>query len=232
MKNNEKIKNISKSILSSFNNNFKIPNLNNSYQFGNSKLKLNNSFFEKISRNNFKKSIFSKISQLQINQQKTNLKLSSLITILLSKLLKIQTYSISHSNFSILKPNKIINSNNNEIKRYIESHLYNETKKEKKENLIDINEKNKNMNNNKTVRKIGTISLETELEIRRYTLSNQKTKTKEQIFKNKEKKEKNKNEEDNNFYNNLFKINYNNNILIILIMTLLKIKKMIIIIQA
>ena len=211
MKNNEKIKNISKSILSSFNNNFKIPNLNNSYQFGNSKLKLNNSFFEKISRNNFKKSIFSKISQLQINQQKTNLKLSSLITILLSKLLKIQTYSISHSNFSILKPNKIINSNNNEIKQYIESHLYNETKKEKNENLIDINEKNKNMNNNKTVRKIGTISLETELEIRRYTLSNQKTKTKEQIFKNKEKKEKNKNEEDNNFYNNLFKINYNNN---------------------
>ena len=211
MKNNEKIKNISKSILSSFNNNIKIPNLNNSFQYGNNKLKLNNSFFEKISRNNFKKSIFSKISQLQINQQKTNLKLSSLITILFSKLLKIQTYSISNCNFSILKPNKIINSNNNEIKQYIESHLYNETKKEKNDNLIDINEKNKNVTNNKTVRKIGTISLETELEIRRYTLSNQKTKTKEQIFKNKEKKEKNKNEEENNFYNNLFKINYNNN---------------------
>ena len=205
MKNNEKIKNISKSILSSFNNNIEITNLNNSFQYGNSKLKLKNSFFEKINHNNFKKSIFSKISQLQINQQKTNLKLSSIITILFSKLLKIQTYSISYSNFSILKQNKIPN-NSNEIKQYIDSHLNNE--KEKKDKEIDINEKN---NNNPPVRKIGTISLETELEIRRYTLSNQKTKTKEKIFKNKEKEDKNKIEDGNKFYNNLFKINYNNN---------------------
>ena len=180
MKNNEKIKNISKPILSIFNNNIQIPNLNNSFQSGNCKLKIKNSFFEKINSDNFKKSIFSKISQLQINQQKTNLKLSSLITILLSKLLKIHTYTISHSNFSILNQNKIIdNNNNNEIKQYIESHLNNEIKKEKNDGTLDINEKNKNINNNKTIRKIGTISLETELEIRRYTLSNQKTKTKE-----------------------------------------------------
>ena len=214
MKNNEKIKIISKPILSSFNNNIQISNLNNSFQFGNSKLKLKNSFLEKIYHNNFKKSIISKISQLQINQQKTNLKLSSLISILLSKLLKIQNYSISHSNFSILKPNKIANNNNkndNEIKQYIESHLNNESKKEKNEPMGSMGDLNKNVNSKPPVRKIGTISLETELEIRRYTLSNQKTKTKEQIFKNKEKKDKNKNEEENNFYNNLFKINYNNN---------------------
>ena len=214
MKNNEKIKNISKPILSSFINNIQISNLNNSFQFGNSKLKLKNSFLEKIYHNNFKKSIISKISQLQINQQKTNLKLSSLISILLSKLLKIQNYTISHSNFSILKPNKIVNNNNkndNEIKQYIESHLNNESKKEKNEPMGGMGDLNKNVNSKPPVRKIGTISLETELEIRRYTLSNQKTKTKEQIFKNKEKKDKNKNEEENNFYNNLFKINYNNN---------------------
>ena len=217
MNNNEKIKKFSKPLLSSYNNDIKISNLNNSFQYGNNKLKLENPFLEKIYHNNFKKSIMSKISQLQLNQQKTNLKLSSIITILLSKLVKIQNYAISHSNFSILKPIKIINNNNNnnnnnEIKQYIESHLNNETKKEKNDIENNIEEKNKNTINNTSVRKIGTISLETQLEIRRYTLSSQKTKTKEQIFKNKEKKDKKKNNEENNFYNNLFKINYNDEI--------------------
>ena len=185
--------------------------MNKSFQEGNNKLKLKYSFKEKLNLTNFKKIILSKISQIQINQQKTNLKLSSLISILFSKLIGSQNYTIFHSNFSILKTNKINNNTNeNEIQKFIESHMSKESNKDK--NNHDKENKGDNINSNKNnVRKIGTISLETELEIRRYTLSNQKTKTKEQYFKNKEKnKSKNSDEKnDINFYNNLFKINNN-----------------------
>lgn len=209
MKNSEKIKNIKNKKLSLLNSEIHIRNLNNSFQIRNNKLKLNCSFNEKVNLSNFKKNLISKITQLQINQQKTNLKLSSLITILLSKLIGIHKYEIISSHFSILNTNKNSSNNSTEIKKYIESHL--NTESNLSQNKAE-QEKNKSNNANKTnnnVRKIGTISLETELEIRRYTLSNQKTKSREQIFKNKEKKEKNKNLEDKdiNFYNNLFKIN-------------------------
>ena len=213
MKNNEKIKKLYNQKLSLLNDNIHIENMNHSFQAGNNKLKLKYSFLEKekVNLNNFRKKILSKISQLQINQQKTNLKLSSLISILLSKLLGNQNFTIFHSHFSILKINKVDNftknnnDNDNEIQKFIESHMNKESNQDKKEKEKEINNKN-------NIRKIGTISLETELEIRRYTLSNQKTKTKEQYFKNKEKnKNKNSNEKnDINFYNNLFKIDINN----------------------
>ena len=133
---------------------------------------------EKLFLKNFKKSILSKITQLQLNQQKTNLKLSSLINILLSKLIGNQKYTIFHSYFSIIKLNKKEENNNNknEIQKFIESHMAKESK------MNDMEKENEN-NQNNNIRKIGTISLETELEIRRYTLSNQKTKSKENILK-------------------------------------------------
>ena len=207
MKNNEKIKKIYTQKLSLFNDNIHIPNLNKSFQEGDNKLKLKYSFKEKLNLSNFKKNILSKISQIQINQQKTNLKLSSLISILFSKLIGNQNYTIFHSHFSILKTN-------NEIQKFIESHMKKESNQDKSNKEKESNKDNIN-NNKNNVRKIGTISLETELEIRRYTLSNQKTKSKEQFFKNKEKnKDHNKNSDeknDINFYNNLFKINNNEN---------------------
>ena len=218
MKNNEKIKNIYNQELSLLNDNIHIPNLNNSFQIGNDKLKVKYSLKEKLHLKNFKKSILSKITQLQLNQQKTNIKLSSLISILLSKLIGNQNYTIFHSYFSIIKMNEIekpeknnTNTNKNDIQKFIESHIKKESNK-----LDNKKENEKNQNNN--VRKIGTISLETELEIRRYTLSNQKTKSKEKYFKNKENTDEKinyKGKNDNNFYNNLFKItnNDNNNII-------------------
>ena len=218
MKNNEKIKKIYNKKLSILNDNMHFSNLNNSFQVGNNKLKLKYSFIEKVNLTNFKKSIISKITQLQINQQKTNLKLTSLISILLSKLIGDQKYTIFNTSFSIIKAKNNEGNKADEMKQYIDSHLNTESNKDKNKTEKE-NEKNDNKTKNKNnVRKIGTISLETELEIRRYTLSNQKTKTKEQFFKNKEKKEKNKKLEENkdiNFYNNLFKININedNNII-------------------
>ena len=180
MKNNEKIKKIYNQELSLFNENICIPNLNNSFQIGNNKLKMKYPIKEKLFLKNFKKSILSKITQLQLNQQKTNLKLSSLISILLSKLIGNQKYTIFHSYFSIIKLNKkekaeSNNTNKNEIQKFIESHMAKESKRN------DMEKENEN-NQNNNIRKIGTISLETELEIRRYTLSNQKTKSKEKYF--------------------------------------------------
>ena len=210
MKNNEKIKKIQNPKLSLLNDNIHIQNLNNSFQVGCNKLKQKYSFIEKLNLTNFKKTILSKITQLQSNQQKTNHKLSSLISILFSKLIGNQNYSVFHSHFTIFKENKI-NNNDNEIEKYIKNNINIESKQTI--NNTERNIDNHNIRNNSTVKKIGTISLETELEIRRYTLSNQKTKSKEQIFKNKEKRDKKENEDEINFYNNLFKINYNNNII-------------------
>ena len=210
MKNNEKIKKIQNPKLSLLNDNIHIQNLNNSFQVGCNKLKQKYSFIEKLNLINFKKTILSKITQLQYNQQKTNHKLSSLISILFSKLIGNQNYSVFHSHFTIFKENKI-NNNDNEIEKYIKNNINIESKQTI--NNTERNIDNHNIRNNSTVKKIGTISLETELEIRRYTLSNQKTKSKEQIFKNKEKRDKKENEDEINFYNNLFKINYNNNII-------------------
>ena len=82
MKNNEKIKKIQNPKLSLLNDNIHIQNLNNSFQVGCNKLKQKYSFIEKLNLINFKKTILSKITQLQSNQQKTNHKLSSLISIL------------------------------------------------------------------------------------------------------------------------------------------------------
>ena len=209
MKNNEKIKNISNHKYPIFHDNNSYPNLNNSFQAGNCKLKLKYSFLEKTNFYNFKNSIISKLAQIQTNQQKTNLKLSSLITILLSKLIGIKKYTISSSNFSILKPNIIPKK----IEQNFNAEITNKDKKEiieQKNNNLNLN--NNNTNKNNTIRKIGTISLETELEIRRYTLSNQKTKSKEKFFKPKDKKEKEKDDINlNKFYNNLFRIDNNDN---------------------
>ena len=209
MKNNEKIKNISNHKYPIFHDNNSYPNLNNSFQAGNCKLKLKYSFLEKTNFYNFKNSIISKLAQIQTKQQKTNLKLSSLITILLSKLIGIKKYTISSSNFSILKPNIIPKK----IEQNLNAEITNKDKKEiieQKNNNLNLN--NNNTNKNNTIRKIGTISLETELEIRRYTLSNQKTKSKEKFFKPKDKKEKEKDDINlNKFYNNLFRIDNNDN---------------------
>ena len=65
---------------------------------------------------NFKKSIIFKINQIQNNQQKTNNKLSSLISILLSKLIDNKNYKLFHNHFSII-PNK--KSQNPKNKKYI-----------------------------------------------------------------------------------------------------------------
>ena len=177
--------------------------LNNSFQAPetNNKLKLKYSFIENIKLSNFKKSIILKINQIQNNQQKTNIKLSSLISILFSKLFGNKNYKLFHNHFSIIQNKKVQNKNNENFLERIKT---------------EENHTERYSSNNK--KKIENISLASELAIKRYNLSNQKTKSKENIFRSNNEKpyntnNKNNKKENEEFYNNsnnnLFRINNN-----------------------
>ena len=218
MNNSTKIKNNRKEKLIKYRNDDSFQNLNHSFQSSeiNNKLKLKYSILDSIKLSNFRKSIILKINQIQNNQQKTNIKLSSLISILISKLIGNKNYKIFHTHFSIINNKKIqniinIKKENNKERVKTESNKENNNTERLNINNININKK-----------KIENISLASELEIKRYNLSNQKTKTRENIFKlNNEKQyssnnKHNKYEKDNeelysNSNSNLFRINNNNN---------------------
>ena len=187
--------------------------LNHSFQNSENKLRLQNHFFENIRLSNFKKSIFFKINQIQNNQQKTNIKLSSLISILLSKLIGSQNYKLFHNHFSIIPNKKSQNPKNKKDSIIVTGRIKTEGNQENKTERIKIS-------NNSIKQKIENISLATESDIRRYNLSNHKTKSKENIFKLTDENQfnmnnkttKNENEQfSKNSNNNLFRINYNNN---------------------
>ena len=207
MKNTTKIKNKRKEKeLDNINEN-SYQNLYNSFQSStkNNKLKLNYSFKENFSLSSFRKKIILKINQIQNNQQKTNIKLSSLINILYSKLIGIQNHKIFHSHFSIIQNKKVQNLT-----------------KIKKENITERVKTENNQENNNTERlkknniknKIEKISLASDIELKRYNLSNQKTKSKENIFKLNNEKSYNIGKEKEETYNisnnNLFRMNNNN----------------------
>ena len=213
MINEEKRKHIRNGKFIIDNSNYSFPYLNHSFQTSENKLKLKYSFLENIKLSNFKRSIIQKINQIQNNQQKTNIKLSSLINILLSKLIGSQDYKLFHNHFSIIQ-----NKNNQNTKIKKDNFAYAGRIK------TEVNHENKtervNINNNNIKKKIENISLATESEIRRYNLSNQKTKLKDNIFKLTDENQfkannrnmRHENEEFNNSSNsNLFRINNNNN---------------------
>ena len=196
MKNSTKIKNKRKeniikdnkiNYFGCLNNSFQIPETNN-------KLKLKYSFIENIKLSNFKKSIILKINQIQNNQQKTNIKLSSLISILLSKLIGNKTYKLFHNHFSILQNKKAQNKNNKNFLERVKT------------------EENHSERYNSNKKKIENISLASELEIKRYNLSNQKTKSKENIFRLNNEKTYKSNNKNNNYENEEFYNNSNNNL--------------------
>ena len=186
-------------------NDYSYQNLYNSFQSSdyNNKLKLKYSFKQNFRLSNFRKNIFLKISQIQNNQQKTNIKLSSLINILFSKLVGKPNFKLFHTHFSIIHNKKIQNITN--IK---EGNI-----------KTDINQENNNPDRakcNSIKNKIENISLASDMELKRYNLSNQKTKSKENIFKLDEEKQYKAQEEIFNISNNnLFRINnsnYHNNL--------------------
>ena len=189
--------------------------LNHSFQNSetNKKLKLKYSFLDNYNLFNLKNNIILKINQIQNNQQITNNKLSCLISILFSKLIGSKNYKLFHNHFSILPNKKEPN-----IKKEKQANAFQDRTKTEINHTERINITNKNIIKKK---KVENISLASELEIKRYNLSNQKTKSKENIFvlnnsqidKNKNNKNiKNENEElYNNSNNNLFRINNNNN---------------------
>ena len=210
MKNSTKIKNIRKEREIYKISDYSFQNLYNSFQSSdmNNKLKLKYSFKENLKLSNFRKNIILKINQIQNNQQKTNIKLSSLISILFSKLLGTQNYKIFHNHFSIIHNKKVQN-----ITKIKKENIPERIKTEN--NQENNNTERLNLKSNNIKNKIQNISLASDIEIKRYNLSNQKTKSKENIFKlNNEKynneKEKEKEEIYNNSNNNLFRMNNNN----------------------
>ena len=202
------------------NENYSFQKLNHSFQNSeiNNKLKLNYSFIENIKLSSFKKNILSKINQIQNNQQKTNLKLTSIINLLFSKLINPQNYTLFHQHFSIIQ--------NKKAQNIVKIKKENINLKEK--NLrTDINKEintERIVNNNGVKKRIENISLATESEKKRYNLSNQKTKSKENIFKLDYDKKLNINPNTNDNINNIknknnkikfkeeFNINSNNNL--------------------
>ena len=214
-----KIKNKRKEQLKKDRSNDSFTNLYNSFQSSeiNNRLKLKYSILDNIKLSNFRINIIFKINQNQHNQQKTNIKLSSLISIVISKLIGSKNYKIFHTHFSIINNKKIQNIINIKKENYNERIKTESNKDNNNTERLNIS----NININK--KKIENISLASELEIKRYNLSNQKTKTKENIFKlNNEKKNNSNNKninkyekENEEFYNNsnsnLFRINNNNN---------------------
>ena len=213
-----KIKNKRKEQLKKDRSNDSFTNLYNSFQSSeiNNRLKLKYSILDNIKLSNFRKNIIFKINQIQHNQQKTNIKLSSLISIVISKLIGSKNYKIFHTHFSIINNKKIQNIINIKKENYQQRIKTESNKENNNTERLNIN----NINTNK--KKIENISLTSELEIKRYNLSNQKTRTKENIFKlnnekhynsnNKNNKYEKENEElYNNSNSNLFRINNNNN---------------------
>ena len=61
-----------------------------------------------------------KINQIQNNHQKTNIKLSSLINILFSKLIGMQNYKLFHNHFSIIQNKKVQNITKIKIENFAE----------------------------------------------------------------------------------------------------------------
>jgi hypothetical protein len=209
MRNKDKTKNKRNDIFIDNYNNNSFHYLNHSFQNSGNKLKLKYSFLDNINLSNFKKSIILKINQIQNNQQKTNIKLSSIINLLLSKLIGNQNYTLFHHHFSIIQNKK---NKNIFIKKDINNVI--------DRIMTDTNQENKteraNVKNKIIKKKIENISLATESDIKRYNISNHKTKIKENIFQLNDENQYNtnnkntKNEEFNqNCNNNLFRINNN-----------------------
>jgi len=203
-------------IIDNINDNYPYHCLNHSFQnMTNNNLKLKYAFIDNIKTSNFRKSILLKINQIQNNQLKTNLKLTNLITILFSKFIGSQNYKLFHNHFSIIQTKKIQNI----LK--IKKENINEKKIKTDNNKENYTERV--INNNTIKKKIENISLVTESEVKRYNLSNQKMKSRENIFKlsNSEKNGNNSNnkkfkteineEFNSNSNNNLFRMNNNNN---------------------
>lgn len=145
--------------------------LNNSYQSTNNiiKRKYKHHFFEPTI-SDFKGKIFFEIKKIHKNIQKTNVKLTSLISIFFSKLIGCQKYKSTNQFFSILSSKK-------------------ETKDDE-ENKCDLKKsKNKNKDKENTIQgdnmKLETISKELDFQIKQYNLSNKKSKTKLNKFNDK-----------------------------------------------
>ena len=101
---------------SKLNESFETENLNK-------KLKTKYSNFKENNLSNLTKILIKKISLLQKNQQKANIKLTSLISIITSIILHKNNYQISHYDF-LIKPNKKLKSidNNNEYHHIINNY--------------------------------------------------------------------------------------------------------------
>ena len=181
MKNSTKIKNIRKEREIYKISDYSFQNLYNSFQSSdmNNKLKLKYSFKENLKLSNFRKNIILKINQIQNNQQKTNIKLSSLISILFSKLLGIQNYKIFHNHFSIIHNKKVQNIT-----------------KIKKENIPERIKTENNQENNNTAK-------ENIFKLNNEKYKNEKEKEKEEIYNNSNNNLFRMN--NNNYYNSLNK---------------------------
>ena len=203
-------------IIDNDNDNYSYQCLNHSFQnLKNNNLKLKYAFIDNIKTSNFKKNILLKINQIQNNQLKTNLKLTNLITILFSKFIGSQNYKLIHNHFSIIQSKKIQNILKIKKESISEKRIKTDNSKENYTQRV--------INNNTIKKKIENISLVTESEVKRYNLSNQKMKSKENIFKlsnsekignnsNNKKFKTESNEEFNaSSNNNLFRMNNSNN---------------------
>jgi len=207
--NTKKIKDKNKYLL----DNDKYSFLNHSFQNSeiNNKLKLKYSFIENYNLFNLKNNIILKINQIQNNQRITNNKLSYLINILFSKLIGNKKYKLFHNHFSILQNKKYSNIKKEKQINNSQGRTKTEINHREKINITNKNIIKKQKNEN--------FALASEIEVKRYNLSNQKTKSKENIFKldnsdNNKNNKNNKNEYEelyNNSNSNLFRINNNNN---------------------
>ena len=158
------------------------------YKPSNLKFKKFNSFMKNTKKLNFKEKLIRKINYIQKNQQNTNNKLSSLISILFNALLIKNNYSIFHFDF-MLKNNiksKIINDDENVAIEKINNKDIN--------NIFrldyNLNKANKQNNNSKT-----TIN-----KVQRYYKPNDNNKN--DIFNNQKKTNTINNNIKNNTFNN------------------------------
>ena len=99
--------------------------LNESFESGNVNKKLKCKYSDLKENNLFylTKTLINKINLLQKNQQKTNIKLTSLLSILMSRILNKSNNEISHYDFSIKTSKKLKNiDNNNEYHHIINNY--------------------------------------------------------------------------------------------------------------
>ena len=156
------------------------------YTPSNLKFKKFNSFLKKTKKLNFQEKLIERINYLQKSQQKTNNKLSSLISILLNALLIKNNYSVFHFDF-VLKNNykpKITNGENVVTDNINNKDINNVFRLD-----YNLNKTNRQNNNSKT-----TIS-----KVQRYFKSNN---NKNDILNNPKKMNNIKNFKKNSFLNN------------------------------